>query len=507
MKPELVNPLKLNLLNSLEHSLCRFFCSKSEKKAISERSLHLRINAKYIVAVAVISFLLFSFSVFVPIEAEKSNNNTPQNIVESDPSDVTGSDPSDVTKPDSGSDIGNQNSNPTSPPVPSQKTPFQTGFSGDVPSTSEAQGLIESARVIGGAFWKDVATSAWQYFQPEVGVNPDTGLPSAGTAWPYFTGWDLGVYIQAIIDARKLDLIRRREPWGFYDRVDKVLTFLENRKLTDNALPFWWYQAENGNPFEEIHPPDYYCNVADSGRLLVALNNLKIYNNSYATRIANVINRVNYSIMLNEIDTLATSNNIYDYFVVSGFAAFWPEKANVSTAILDNIMSAPQIDMNGAQLPIAKISCEPILLSIFELEQADPRMLNLSKQVYLAHEVFFNDTGQYRAFSEGPTKSGFVYEWVVLPDGRTWIVQNQEGSDLDIVPIVYTKVAFSFLALHNTTFARDIVTSLEYSLPDPGAGYCDGIDEEYANKIEVKGSNTNGLILSAARYAVQCCIS
>ena len=44
--------------------------------------------------------------------------------------------------------------------------------------------------------------------QPGVGVDNNTGLPYA-TAYGFyaFTDWDLGVYIQAIIDAQELNLI------------------------------------------------------------------------------------------------------------------------------------------------------------------------------------------------------------------------------------------------------------------------------------------------------------
>ena len=52
--------------------------------------------------------------------------------------------------------------------------------------------------------WTKVATNAWSYFQPGVGVDPSTGLPYAcGTYFEFFTDWDLGVYIQAVIDAQE----------------------------------------------------------------------------------------------------------------------------------------------------------------------------------------------------------------------------------------------------------------------------------------------------------------
>ncbi len=379
----------------------------------------------------------------------------------------------------------NAPSEPSSQVLPSRKPP----------------GIVGSAQFINRTTWKAVAEHAWMYFQYAI-VNPDTGLPAAGCGFPYFTDWDLGVYVQAIIDAEEVGLIEREGPWGADSRLEKVLTFLENRTLTNDTLPFWFYQAEDGNPASQL--ANHTGAIADTGRLLAALRNVKTYNNSLETRIEKIATSgMNYSFMLTEVDTLVGSNNIYDYFVASGFAAFWPNKTEVANSIITNIMTAPQIVVNGGVLPVSKISCEPILLSIFELNQPHPKIFQLSRQIYLAHEGWYNFTGNYRAFSEGPTIPGtFAYEWVVLPDGRTWVIQDQTGSDLMISPIIYSKVAFSFLALYNTAYARDVVVYLENSLPEFGNGYCDGMHENGKSKVDITGSNTNGLIISAARYAI-----
>ncbi len=69
-------------------------------------------------------------------------------------------------------------------------------------------------------------------------------------------------------------------------------------------------------------------------------------------------------------------------------------------------------------------------------------------QVYLAHEAYFNATGVYRAFSEGASLSDhWTYEWVVLPDNRTWVILDETNQPFDISPIIYTKVAMGFLAI------------------------------------------------------------
>ena len=127
--------------------------------------------------------------------------------------------------------------------------------------------------------------------------------------------------------------------------------------------------------------------------------------------------------------------------------------------------------------------------------------MNLSRQVYLASEAKYNATGKYVAFSEGNSLNGYDWEWVVLPNGTLWTVTGADALDLDKAPIIYNKVAFSFLALYNTTYARNMLIYLEQTLPTPDGGYFDGTDNN-GNLVPDIGSNTNSLILDAALYAI-----
>ena len=147
--------------------------------------------------------------------------------------------------------------------------------------------------------------------------------------------------------------------------------------------------------------------------------------------------------------------------------------------------------------------CEVLLQSVFELEP-DSRLLELAKQVYLAHEARYNATGKYVAFSEGNTGldvPSYTYEWVVLPDGRTWTITDPSGSDVEITPIIYFKVAVGFLAIYNTDFTRNMAEYVESHLPEPTSGYVDGIDEN-GRLVATIIDKTNGLIIGAARYAI-----
>jgi hypothetical protein len=365
----------------------------------------------------------------------------------------------------------------------------------------KAPGLIEPGQPINNATWMQVATYAWAYFQPGVGVDPNTGLPYAEAGgFTDFTDWDLGGYIQAVIDAQELGLIdNNNASWDFSARMNDVLTFLEDRTLNPEGYPYQFYDGTTGENYTAISSSET-VDGTDTGRLLVALNNLRNFDPSLNQTIVNFVlnGRSNYTALVPSIESMADQNSIYSYYVASGFASFWPQQlGSVPNSILTNIVNSPTVTPYGnASLPETQITGDPLLMSVFEVNNNSSQLMALSKQVYLASEAYYNATGDYAAFSEGNGPSGtYIYEWVVNGNA-TWVVPA------GVNPIIYNKVAFSFLALYNTTYAINMVAYLEQCLPAPTNGYSDGADNS-RNAVYDIGSNTNSLILDAALYAIE----
>jgi hypothetical protein len=362
--------------------------------------------------------------------------------------------------------------------------------------------------------WKRVGEFAWAYFQPGSGVDSTTGLPGSGPWFPYFTDWDLGVYVQAVLDAQAIDLIGTNGTWGANDRLEKVVTFLENRELNATThYPYWFYQGNGANYKQESDKATDPVNVADTGRLFVALNNTKTYatknDPTLVTRINNVVyntygNRSNYAALVPGVKAESTySTNLYAYYSLAGFAGFWPkELAEAQTSIINNIISSGTVTtQENVTLPKGRLTGDPLFGAIFDLTNNPTQLTTIAKQVYLAHEAFYNQTGMYRAFSEGPTgSSDWAYEWVVY-DNQTWVVRTANG-DYNITPIIYSKIAFSFLAVYNSTYARNMVIFLEDRLEKPDRGYYNGINEA-GIPLADSGLHTDGLILGACKYAIQ----
>ncbi len=362
--------------------------------------------------------------------------------------------------------------------------------------------------------WKRVGEFAWAYFQPGSGVDSTTGLPGSGPWCPFFTDWDLGVYVQAVLDAQAIGLIGTEGQWGANDRLEKVVTFLENRELNATThYPYWFYQGNGANYQQESDKATDLVNVCDTGRLFVALDNTRTYaaknDPTLVTRINNVIynvngNRSDYAALVPGVKAESTySTNIYAYYTLAGFACFWPkELADIQTSIINNIIKSGTITTpENVTLPKGRLTGDPLFGAIFDLTNNPAQLTTIAKQIYLAHEAFYNQTGMYRAFSEGPTgSSDWAYEWVVY-DNQTWVVRTGDG-DYNITPIIYSKIAFSFLAVYNTTYARDMVIFLEDRLEKPDRGYYNGINEAGTPLID-SGIHTDGLILGACKYAIQ----
>jgi len=458
------------------------------------------MKAKSVLSILIIAIMLVSVFAFLP-KANQSPNTTPP---QSSDSPVASTNSTIHPNPTKASGSGGLSQ------VSDWITSISSGV-GQALTPPKDPGTIESAQGnMTSAVWRQVVANAWNYFQPGWGVDPNTGLPrSGGTDSPVFTDWDLGVYIQAVIDANATGVISNDGPWGSSARLEMVVSFLETRELNNASYPYWFYQAKDGRDYHvdsdlATSPVD----VVDTGRLFVALSNLEAFNSSLIPRINAIVtgpgNRSDYAALVPGIKADSqSSTSIYAYYIDCGFESFWPNQLfNATNTILNNMHSAGNVTTYGVSLPLAAILGDPLYCSVFETS-SNAQLMTLAHQVYLAHEAYYNATGVYRAFSEGASLSySWTYEWVVLPDNRTWTILGGQNQPFNINPIIYTKIAISFLALYNTPFAYNMVVYLERTLPDPVHGYSEGVDESGA-QLTGTGSNTNGLIIGAARYAIQ----
>ncbi len=478
-----------------ENGLNRAFRNVPHK--VPKQLIHFSKPEKCVIALTIVAILLVSAFGFL-IEA---NKNLPTvEAVSNDP--TASSSPTQTTSPPSSLTSTPRPTATIKPFIPSNHNYIIPVL----PAMPQEQaGLIESSLQMNDSVWKTIAANAWKYYQVGSGVDSSTGLPAAGFAYNYFTDWDLGVFIQAIIDAQKIGLITKDGEWGASARLEKVIRFLETRELDDKTkVPFWFYTSD-GTGYKTQNNID----VIDTGTLFVALHNLKIYEPSLASRIDTFVynsnnNRTDYAALVPGVKCFNSSASVYAYYCASGFAYFWPnELAAIPDQILDN-MYVGKVRTYNVSMPKADITCEPLLYAFFN-QPSNTRIQRLMNETYTAHEARYNATGEYVAFSEGGSPYGFIWEWVVLANGDTWKITNGT-TDVQTNPFIYTKVSLSFLAIYNTTFARNMSIYLERVLPESTNGYCEGADfnadRDAAVVLGSVSGNANGLILAAARYAL-----
>ena len=131
-----------------------------------------------------------------------------------------------------------------------------------------------------------------------------------------------------------------------------------------------------------------------------------------------------------------------------------------------------------------------MLCSIFEINNTaavSSKLLTISQEVYTATDANYNATDQYVAFGEGNGYNGdFIDEWVVLPTVGTWVITAPGSTaSLSVYPVVYNKIAFSYMALYNTTYAWNTLVFLEQNLPDPTNGYADGANNYWRKQLRL----------------------
>ncbi len=371
--------------------------------------------------------------------------------------------------------------------------------------------------------WLEWASIAWRYYQPGKGVNPTTGLHYGTLDWHYITDWDTGNYLIAILDARALNLIQDTGEWGTDYRLDKVLHYLETRKLRpSDGLPYAAYNSENGQPGTELSRQ--VTDVVDAGRLLVALYIVKTRRPDLAGRVSGILDRCALNCTPPQTPTSLrsvyntafiqgqTHSGVYEYYATLGFNQFGFDVSSSLTS-WNKLENGPQVNVYGQLLPRADVTTEPFLNGILEIPNLiDDGFKTYAYRVLEAQEGRWQATGYLTAWSEGAidVTPYYQYEWIVHTLGeqspKVWKIVGPSQSDIDSgkTPIVYTKVAFAFHALYSTAYTRALITKL-LAVTQTEYGFREGIRE---NTGEVIGTptwpiqdKTNSFIIAAARYA------
>jgi len=354
--------------------------------------------------------------------------------------------------------------------------------------------------------WLGWAGTAWKYFAPSANggnVNSLTGLNRANQWWGFLTDWDLASYVVATLHAKDLGLISETGTWGASYRLDKVLTFLEQRPLRpEDGLPYWCYKWD-AYPYQPGSSGPSL--TGDAGMHLLALDLVKQAYPSLATRVDAIVDRVRAAYLAEYYDAsgrLIADYDWYRYYDLSGFEKFgFPVDA--SKQALEEALARPHVNVYGQSLARVETTAEPFLIGLFLLPM-DSRFQDYAYRTYKAMEGRFTNLGILTAWSEcaRDVEPNYIYEWVVKADGSTWQLQPS-GT---YTPVVTSKAVFGYHALYHTSYTQSLMDKVLPKIQTSNIGFTEGTDEapggNVGNGLQVATDKTNSLIISAARYAI-----
>jgi hypothetical protein len=343
------------------------------------------------------------------------------------------------------------------------------------------------------SIWIKWASKAWKYFENT--IDASTGLPRAGLGWPYFTDWDLGNYLLAIMAAQKIGIISKNDA---DNRINKVLLWLKTRELTPSGISYNWYSQITGK--HALNNDS--TNVSDLGHLLIALHRIKDFKPENSSDIDYIVKiRENTVSLASDPAKWTGTSGVYEYYVAHGFAYFGYDIYKPVADALMNLklgFEGPKVSVYGINLPKMDLTSEPILYGIFNLDP-DPLLAELARYVYLAQEARYDATGNYTAFTEGNTGldwPSYIYEWVMTGSGNAWVITPTQ-----ITPIIFFKVAVGFHAIYNSSYTKNMIDYINSSFPDWTNGYRNGIDEN-GRLVDIIIDSTNAMVIFAAKYAI-----
>jgi len=362
------------------------------------------------------------------------------------------------------------------------------------------------------------------YYQPgpSSGVNPRTGLNRATTYWHCFSDWDLGSYIYAMIYARKLGLIQDgngSDDWQFNDRINKVLSFLQNRALGTGNNPYLAYEWNSLPGTRCSDTGSQTSNPADEGRLLAALYALKTFRTDLSNRVDSIFTRSKtaYDHMVTEI----TFPDYYGYLAAEGFAGFGYDESAVFNAL--DSYSGRYVSNSltyGQSLPAIKTLAEPLMHLILEsdtlVHPLSSSVVDFAKRVYLTQSGRWSATGKLTAWSEGsyPAPIAYVYEWILVNCSSSscnqWVLANAFGSvmysSVRYSPLAYVKVAFSYLAIYGeNSYTLALVNVAKTLASSVGFGEATKEDSEHVNwgqSTPFTSNLTSEFILASAYHVL-----
>ncbi|TDL90492.1 DUF3131 domain-containing protein [Meridianimarinicoccus aquatilis] len=377
-----------------------------------------------------------------------------------------------------------------------------------------------------------MAETAWQYFVKR--FQPETGLVNAVGSYPSTTLWDTASYMSALVAARELGIIDKRE---FDRRATLLIKTMRNLDLFRGEAPNKVYNTQTGEKVNYANKPgEVGFSVLDIGRFMVWLKIIKERYPYLANAVDSVPLRWNFCKMVNEdgrlFGTILGGNGEtryvqegrlgYEEYAAKGFAlwGFDVEKALAPEPMAYTRIYGVDVPYDGRDPRIFHnqnyVLTESYLLDGLELGwnlPNDPRVrpgvashgwrAEFAQRIYLVQQYRFEQTGIMTARSEHQVdgKPYFVYD-SIFADGYSWNTLDPSGVYQPDRAAVAAKAAIGMWALWDTPYT-DLLFESVADLSTADSGFYEGVYENGNGFIPLQTANNNGIILAGLLYKAQ----
>lgn len=240
---------------------------------------------------------------------------------------------------------------------------------------------------------------------------------------------------------------------------------------------------------------------------MYALDILRKYDPSFSQQVQQVYQRYKtaYDVLSRRVDLRP---NYYGVLEAVGFSAFGYNHLAIMN-VFENWKSQ-FANVEGQILPETTTTAEPTLNGVLDLGLGG-KFLEYTKKIYEAQKARWERTGLLSGWSEGNHPAyEYIYQWVLTERGEKWIIEKHDGTRVNTDPLMFTKVAFAYLAIFGeNSYTRSLFNAAS-KLSSGKNGFGEATFENGESAISLWGwntegfysENTNQITLAAARYVL-----
>ena len=366
------------------------------------------------------------------------------------------------------------------------------------------------------------AEAAWQYFATN--VQPETELVNDRSNVKGATLWGMGDYLAALHAARSLNIIAADE---FDKRTRLLLGALSKLPLFSGELPNRAYNTQTlkATDYGKTETADGTgWSSLDVGRLLAALQTLKIYHPEYTDSVDQIVLDWSYLRVIrdNRLFSAVTTKDAnnrsltrirpetrlgYEEYAARAFQS-WGFKVYESE--VGGRYQTTSVE--GIEIPIARLrSDEPtpnlIVVSdpflLYGLEFGlDPQMRSLVQPLLKAQSERYRHTQVETASATTLIdRKPYIVHNTIFGKGEPWATLSEDGVIADNVRLVSTAAAFSYHALFPEDAYATHLWQTAVDLYNPLLGYYEGFYEKTGKTAIGFSTSTNSLVLQSLLYS------